>query len=201
VSFLKSLLLSLSIEKSDNLVHTSYAINNYLYKGAIRMKKVLSLILLLLLALTACGTQEKEDAKVTPEENKTEQGTSADKNTETKKELTAEDEKFINLMKEKNYDAVIKDSLTLKTEEQKNYYYLASAFIKNNEVQSKSYVDAVTNKTDNNAAKVDYNVIVNYLNRAKYVPDELKAEVDELRKASEEKVEFYSAELEKESAE
>jgi uncharacterized protein (DUF305 family) len=164
------------------------------------MKKVLSLILLLLLVLTACGTQEKEEAKTTPEQTKTEEGTSASKDSETKKELTAEDQKFTNLMVGKNYEAVIKDAINLKTEEQKNFYYLASAFIKNNEIQAKSYVDPTTNETDVNAAKTDYMVVVNYLNRAKYVPDEIKADVDELRKVSEEKAAFYTEELEKQAA-
>ena len=157
------------------------------------MKKVLPFILVLLLALTACGTQEKEET-ASPEENKTEQGANADK--EPKKELTAEDEKFTTLMKEKNYDAIIKDSVSLKTEEQKNYYYLASAFIKNNEVQTKTYAE-----TDYNDAKTDYTVIVNYLKRVKFVPDQIKAEVDELRKVSEEKAAFYTEELEKQPTE
>ena len=163
------------------------------------MKKVLSVILVLLLALTACGTQEKEEAKTTPEKTKTEEGTNAAKDNETKKELTAEDQKFTNLMVEKNYEAVIQDAVTLKTEEQKNFYYLASAFIKNNEIQAKTYVDAATNETDVNAAKTDYSVVVNYLNRAKYVPEEIKVEVDELRKVSEEKAAYYIAELEKQA--
>ncbi|MEH7177060.1 hypothetical protein [Neobacillus vireti] len=156
------------------------------------MKKVLSLIFVLLLALTACGTQDKEETAA-PEENKREQGTNADK--EPQKELTAEDEKFTQLMVEKNYDAIIKEAISLKTEEQKNFYYLASAFIKNNEVQTKTYTE-----TNYNDAKTDYTVIVNYLKRVKYVPDEIKAEVDELRNVSEEKAVFYTEELEKQAA-
>ncbi|SDL96894.1 hypothetical protein [Bacillus sp. OK048] len=164
------------------------------------MKKVLSVILVLLFALTACGTQDKEEAKPTPKETKTEEGTNAAKDSETKKELTAEDQKFTTLMVEKNYEAVLQDTITLKTEEQKNFYYLASAFIKNSEIQAKSYVDPTTNETDLYAAKTDYSVVVNYLNRAKYVPNEIKAEVDELRKVSEEKAAYYMEELEKQTA-
>jgi hypothetical protein len=146
------------------------------------MKKVLSLILLLLLALTACGTAEKEETAA-PEENKTEEGTNAAKENEITREYTAEDEKFSKLIIEKKFDEVVKESVSLKSESQKDFYYIASAFIKNNENQTKTYDPA-----DLNGQKTDYQVIVNYLNRAKFVPDEIKAEVDGLKKSAEEKV-------------
>lgn len=146
------------------------------------MKKVLSLILILLLALTACGTAEKEDT-ATPEKNKTEEGTNAAKENTKTRELTAEDEKFSQLIVEKNYDQVIQETISLKSESQKDFYYIASAFIKNNENQAKTYDPA-----DTNAMKTDYQVIVNYINRVKFVPDEIKGQVDELKKAAEEKV-------------
>ncbi|MEH7014481.1 hypothetical protein V7087_27340 [Neobacillus niacini] len=146
------------------------------------MKKVLSLILILLLALTACGTQEKEET-ASPEENKTEEGTNATKNQNTR-ELTAEDEKFSKLIVDKDYEAVVKETVSLKSESQKDFYYIASAFIKNNEIQTKTYDPA-----DTNAMKTDYQVIVNYLKRVKFVPDEIKDEVEGLRKVAEEKVE------------
>lgn len=153
------------------------------------MKKVLSLILILLLALTACGTQEKEEA-ATPEENQTEEGTNAAKENINTRELTAEDEKFAELILAKDYEAVVKETGSLKSESQKDFYYLASAFIKNNEIQTKTY-----DPNDPNAILTDHKVIKNYLNRVKFVPDNIKVQVDELRTAAEEKL----AELEKEA--
>ncbi|WHY02573.1 hypothetical protein [Neobacillus sp. DY30] len=147
------------------------------------MKKVLSLILILLLALTACGTAEKEET-ASPEEKKTEEDTNAAKeNTTTTRELTAEDEKFSKLIVEKKYDEVVKETISLKTESQKDFYYIGSAFIKTNENQTKTYDPA-----DLTAMKTDYQVIVNYINRVKLVPDEIKAEVDGLKTAAEAKV-------------
>ncbi|MDQ1003568.1 uncharacterized protein (DUF305 family) [Neobacillus niacini] len=146
------------------------------------MKKVLSLILILLLALTACGTQEKEET-ASPEEKKTEEGTNAAKENTNTRELTAEDEKFSKLIVEKNYDAVITETVSLKSESQKDFYYIASAIIKNNENQTKTY-----NPADLTAMKTDYQVIVNYINRVKFVPDEIKVEVEGLKKSAEEKV-------------
>lgn len=146
------------------------------------MKKVISLILILLLALTACGTQEKEET-ATPEEKKTEEGTNAAKENANTRELTAEDEQFSKLIVEKNYDEVVKQTISLKTESQKDFYYIASAFIKNNENQTTTYDPA-----DLTAMKTDYQVIVNYINRVKFVPDEIKADVDGLKKSAEEKV-------------
>lgn len=154
------------------------------------MKKVLSLILILLLALTACGTQEKEEETATPEENKTEEGTNAAKENTNTRELTAEDEKFAELILAKDYEAVVKETGSLKSESQKDFYYIASAFIKNNEIQTKTY-----DPNDPNAILTDHKVIKNYLNRVKFVPDNIKDQVDELRTAAEEKL----AELEKEA--
>jgi major membrane immunogen (membrane-anchored lipoprotein) len=195
-SFLKSLLLSFSIETWDNLVHTSYAMNKNIYKGATTMKKFLPVILLLLLVLTACGTQEKEDAKTTPEENKTEENANANKDTETTRELTAEDEKFSQMLLDKDYQTIVKETVTLKSESQKDFYYLASAFIKLNEIQAKPAEAAA----DLKAMQTDYTVIVNYLNRVKFVPDTIKGQVDELRKVAEEKQAYYQAEVEKQPA-
>jgi major membrane immunogen (membrane-anchored lipoprotein) len=158
------------------------------------MKKGLSLILFLMIVLTACGTQEKEELKASPDESKTEESANGDKNSENPKELTAEDEKFTKLMVEKDYESVIKESVSLKSEEQKNFYYLASAFKKHSEIQTKSY-----DETNLNDAQTDYLVIITYLKRAKYVPDEIKDEVNELRKVSEEKAAYYKAEIEKQS--
>jgi uncharacterized protein (DUF885 family) len=146
------------------------------------MKKVLSIILILLLALTACGTQEKEET-ATPEEKKTEEGTNAAKEKADTRELTAEDEKFSKLIVEKNYDQVVKETVSLKSESQKDFYYIASAFIQNNENQTKTYDPA-----DLTPMKSDYKVIVNYINRVKLVPDEIKGEVEGLKKSAEEKV-------------
>lgn len=182
MSFSKSFIFCFPIEKRNNWVHTSYAKNTNIEKEQFYMKKVLSLILILLLALTACGTQEKEET-ATPEENKTEEGTNAAKENENTREFTAEDEKFSKLIVEKNYDEVVKETVSLKSESQKDFYYIASAFIKNSENQTKTYDPA-----DLNGQKTDYQVIVNYLNRVKFVPDEIKAEVDGLKKSAEEKV-------------
>lgn len=193
---MKSLLLSFSIETWDNLVHTSYAMNKNIYKGATTMKKILPVILLLLLVLTACGTQEKEDAKTTPEENKTEENANANKDTETTRELTAEDEKFSQMILDKEYETIVKETVTLKSESQKDFYYLASAFIKLNEIQAKPAEAAA----DLKAMQTDYTVIVNYLNRVKFVPDTIKGQVDELRKVAEEKQAYYQAEVEKQPA-
>jgi hypothetical protein len=182
MSFSKSLIFCFTIEKRNNKVHTSYAKKTNIEKEQFYMKKVLSLILILLLALTACGTAEKEET-ATPEENKTEEGTNAAKENENTREYTAEDEKFSKLIIEKKYDEVVKETVSLKSESQKDFYYIASAFIKNNENQTKTYDPA-----DLNGQKTDYQVIVNYLNRAKFIPDEIKAEVDGLKKAAEDKV-------------
>ncbi|MEC1523170.1 hypothetical protein P9D43_14265 [Neobacillus niacini] len=146
------------------------------------MKRVISLILILLLALTACGTTEKEE-KASPEVKKTEEGTNAAKENANTRELTAEDEKFSNLIVEKKYDEVVKETVSLKSESQKDFYYIASAFIKNNENQTKTYDPA-----DLTAMKTDYQVIVNYINRVKFVPDEIKAEVEGLKTTAEGKV-------------
>jgi len=166
-------------------------------KGEIDMKKFGLLLILLLLTLTACGTSENAENQDATEKNETtEESTNAAKED---REITEEDEKFTKMLLDKDYDGVIAESVSLKTDSQKNFYYLASALRKYEEIQTKDYVDATTNDKNYNDMVTDYNVVAQYLGRASYVPDELAEDIDTVKSEAEEKAAEYQAELDKQA--
>ena len=126
------------------------------------MQKVLSLIFILLLTITvtACGTQNNEGAKESTEKNnQVEDGTTGAGNEENVK-LTEEDEKLTKLIIEKDYDTVIKETVNLETESQKNFYYLATIFTRYEEMQTKNYVDETTKEMIQSTIN-DFKLIIN----------------------------------------
>lgn len=163
------------------------------------MKKLISLLFILLLSVmvVACGTTEQGEKEETPDKNQTVDETNgAGNKNEEAVELTEEDQKFTKLLVEKDYDALTKETVSLATASQKNFYYLVTAFKKQQEIDAKSYVDPTTNETNYNDIVTDNKVILNYFNRASYIPDEVKDQVNEMKKAAEENIAKYEKELE-----
>src|SRR5690606_37790882 len=144
------------------------------------MKKLISLLLILLLAIAVagCGTTEQGEKEPTSEENKTDGVTNgAGEESEDSEEVvepTEEDVKFTKLLVEQDYETLTKETITLATPSQKNFYYLVSAFKKQEEIISKSYVDETTNEMNYTDIISDNKVILNYFKRVTFVPEEIK---------------------------
>src|SRR5690606_26095043 len=111
-------------------------------------------------------------------------------------EPTEEDVKFTKLLVEQDYETLTKETVTLATPSQKNFYYLVSAFKKQEENISKSYVDETTNEMNYTDIISDNKVILNYFKRVTFVPEEIKEQFDEIKKIAEENVAKYEKELE-----
>jgi len=118
------------------------------------MKYLSLFVVALMFLLAGCGTSADEKK----EEKAQEKTTTASKESETR-ELTDEDKKFIELLKNKEYQTIVDETLSLKSDAQVNFYFLANAF--------KSVPDYSLSKT--------------YLNKTKYIPEEIKDEVDALK--------------------
>lgn len=149
---------------------------------------------LLLLVLSGCG-KVTDDQSVDAERVKKE--TAADEEVEEKRELTAEDKKYIDLLANEDYDSVINETISLKQDNPlKDYYFLAAAFNREVENQKESYKDSNTGKIMYGSAESDYINILSNLERVKIVPEELKERVDKLKKRAIERRNYY-AELDK----
>lgn len=164
------------------------------------MKKAIFLILFALLVLSACGTKEAGEEQATPEGNQAAE-TETNKEEATSEEQTVrtpteEDEKYTELLLQRDYETVIKETIGFDSDSQKDFYNLASALKKHDEIQSKLDESNKINYTD---LISDYKVITRYLNKAQYVPEEMKAEFDELSKEAEEKAAQYQEELDKQT--
>lgn len=159
------------------------------------MKKVLFLILFALLLLSACGTKDSAEEQTASEGN---QAAETEQNTEEKnvRTPTEEDEKYTELLLERDYETVIKETISFDSESQKDFYNLASALKKHDEITEKLAESAEPNYTD---LISDYKVITRYINKSEYIPEEMKAEFDDLRKEAEEKAVEYQAELDKQN--
>ncbi|HWJ76713.1 MAG TPA: hypothetical protein VNR61_01380 [Niallia sp.] len=118
------------------------------------MKYLSLFVVALMFLLAGCGTSADEKK----EEKAQEKTTTASKESETR-ELTDEDKKFIELLKNKEYQTIVDETLSFKSDAQVNFYFLANAF--------KSVPDYSLSKT--------------YLNKTKYIPEEIKDEVDALK--------------------
>jgi len=118
------------------------------------MKYLSLLVVALMFLLAGCGTSADEKK----EEKAQEKTTTASKESETR-ELTDEDKKFIELLKNKEYQTIVDETISLKSDAQVNFYFLANAF----------------------KAVPDYSLSKTYLNKTKYIPEEIKDEVDTLK--------------------
>ena len=117
------------------------------------MKYLSLFVVALMFMLAGCGTSADEK-----KEEKVQDTTSASEGSETR-ELTDEDKKFIELLKKGEYQTIVEETVGFGSDAQVNFYFLANAF--------KSVPDYSLSKT--------------YLNKAKYIPDEIKEEVDKLK--------------------
>jgi hypothetical protein len=168
------------------------------------MKKAIFLILFALLVLSACGTKDASEEQSAPEgnqaaekENKTEEETNTEEPAE--RTPTEEDEKFTELLLARDYETLIKETIGFDSDSQKDFYNLASAMKKHDEIQTKSYVDETTNEKNYSDLISDYKVIVLYINKVEYIPEEMQVEFEDMKKEAEEQIVQNQEELDKQT--
>jgi hypothetical protein len=151
--------------------------------------KLIVTILSVLLLITGCGTSNQDstnqgDSKKIEKTEETENKT---------RELTEEDKKFTELLIAEDYNNLITETVDLKTESQKNFYFLASSFKLAQEIPTKSYIIEGTDKVSNRGIQTDYKVILNNINKVTYLPEEIEDRVNQLKSLAEEKEAHYAA--------
>ncbi|MEK4049950.1 hypothetical protein [Bacillus sp. FSL K6-2839] len=126
------------------------------------MNKSILFILGAIFILSGCGQN-----KVSEESTSTKNVTSEEKvsSVNDSRNLTEEDRKLIRLIKEEKFDEVISKTAELKEVFQKDYYFIASAFKKNKELNEKktnvenydsyAYIEAMLDKVKYSNAHTD----------------------------------------------
>ncbi|MDF2856678.1 MAG: hypothetical protein K0Q87_2529 [Neobacillus sp.] len=152
------------------------------------MKLIITMLSVLFL-ITGCGTSD-QDSTNQGDSNKIEKTEEAENKTI---ELTEEDKKFTELLIAEEYDSLINETVDLKTESQKNFYFLASSFKLEREIPTKSYVIEGTDKVSNRGIQTDYKVILNNINKVTYLPEEIEDRVNQLKASAEEKEAHHAA--------
>ncbi|PRS46406.1 hypothetical protein [Bacillus sp. MZGC1] len=131
------------------------------------MKRLFLVLSVLIVTLFGCSNQSVSSSSKSSSNNKKEVS-SEEKKTKKQHNLSSEDKKIINLIKNKEFDHVIKKTGELQNEFKKDYYFIASAYkklehLKNAEVSldnydDYAYVDAMLEKVKykNSHSALDY---------------------------------------------
>lgn len=128
------------------------------------MKNFLLVLSVLLVALFGCSNQNVTKLNG----DKLKESSREEKMTQKKHDLTKEDKKIINFIKNKEYDHVINETRDLENEFKKDYYFIASAYKKLEQLKDAkvsldnyddyTYVDAMLDKVKykNSHADLDF---------------------------------------------
>ncbi|MCJ7841762.1 DUF2845 domain-containing protein [Lederbergia sp. NSJ-179] len=145
----------------------------------------LFLLLLLLPLMVACSnnsieTNTKQDAKSKIEE------------VSEQRELTEEDQKYIQLLKEEKYDKVIEETKELNDDDLlKDYYFLAVAFDTADKIDMKIQ-DVDSELVVASILQNQYGNIKDSIENVSFIPDELKKKVNELNELATSKYTYYT---------
>ncbi|MBG9825882.1 hypothetical protein ABE33_11235 [Bacillus safensis] len=153
------------------------------------MEKFLLILSLLIVALFGCSNQSVSTDSMTSENNLT---ASSKKEKETQKthEISSEDKKIIQSIKNKEYDQVIEETRNLKNEFKKDYYFIASAYKKLEELKdvdvsldnydTYTYVDAMLDKVDHKNSHEDLDFLQTQDNNKKNINALQKGKNDQI---------------------
>ncbi|WP_342432090.1 hypothetical protein [Neobacillus sp. FSL H8-0543] len=151
--------------------------------------KLFITMLSVLFLITGCGTSN-QDSTNQGDSKKIEETEKAESKT---RELTEEDKKFTEMFLAEDYENLITETVDLKTESQKNFYFLASSFKLEKEIPTKSYMIEGTDKVSNRGIQTDYKVIINNINKVTYLNEQIEDRVNQLKASAEEKEAHFAA--------
>lgn len=136
--------------------------------------------------LSGCSPQEKQSHKEV--QTQKEVGTEETKQVKVKpytREISEEEQKYIQLVKNKDYDTLMKLAIDQSNEVHKDYYKIAYCLKEFQEVQRSE------TETNTNSLRGKYQYIALTLKALKYVPDEIKNQIDEVQISANEKYQNY----------
>ncbi|PFO08480.1 hypothetical protein COJ85_03030 [Bacillus sp. AFS076308] len=126
--------------------------------------------------LSACSPQEKQTHKEVNTEVKV-------KPKSYTREITEEEQKYIQLVINKDYDTLMKLTIGQSNEVLKDYYNIAFSL--------KEYQELQRSDTETNNLGAKYQYIALTLKALKYVPDEIKNQIDEVKTSANDKYQYY----------
>ncbi|MGG6440505.1 hypothetical protein ABET52_13770 [Saccharococcus caldoxylosilyticus] len=138
-------------------------------------------VFLFLLLITGCSS---------PDTKSTEKVNNDIKEKSYSREITQEEQKYIQLVLNKDYNTLLSLTEKKSNEVQEDYYNIAFAFIKQNEIEQ------LLSKKDDIALdkklSLKYGAIVRSIESVKFIPPELKTSVNTLYKTAVKKEKYYS---------
>lgn len=150
------------------------------------MKKLIfSAVLVLSLGLAACSGEKQDSDKVSADSKIVEAYS---------REITAEEQEYIQLVMNDDFDTLITKTERKVNEIQQDYNNLALAFEKFNGVDENLPIMFTY------ATKVKYVYVLERLEEIKYIPDEIKEKVNELKIVAKEKEEKWNKKSEENEA-
>lgn len=153
---------------------------------------------LVILALITINSIYKDESASTMEEDKSKIETEDSiEEVSSQRELTEDDHKYIQLLENKEYPLVIKETEKLSFDNPiRDYYYLALALDKEKEL--KEFIE-ITSKDEFGYDHFIYlksSYIVDKLEKVNYIPDVLKVQIEDIERRAAEKEKYYSAIIE-----
>lgn len=142
----------------------------------------LIIAILLLFTITACSS---------PAES-TENANSEPKEDTYIREITEEEQKYIDLVIKEDYETLLSLTENGSSELQKDYYNIAFALIKQNEIIPMLLEDDGRDYATDTKLSLKYGTIVRSIESVKFIPPELKTIIDPLYETAVEKKEYYS---------
>ena len=139
---------------------------------------VFSTVLVLSLCLAACG-EEKQDSEIVGAYSR---------------EITSEEKEYIQLVMNDDFDTLITKTEEKANEVQQDYNNLALAYEKFNGI------DEDLPSVFTTATQLKYVYVVERLEEIKYIPDEIKEKVNELKIVAKDKEEEWSEKIEENKA-
>ncbi|PRS80656.1 MULTISPECIES: hypothetical protein [unclassified Bacillus (in: firmicutes)] len=168
------------------------------------MKRLFLVLSVLIVTLFGCSNQSVSSSSKSSSNNKKEVS-SEEKETKKQHNLSSEDKKIINLIKNKEFDHVIKETGELQNEFKKDYYFIASAYKKLEQLKGAkvsldnyddyTYVDAMLDKVKYKNSHADLDFLQTQENNKKHIDalqndkdDQIQENIKEIEEA-----EKYSA--------
>ncbi|MFS0667664.1 hypothetical protein AB1L12_07015 [Peribacillus frigoritolerans] len=108
------------------------------------------------------------------------------------REISAEEQKYIQMFLNQDYDTILEQTENKTNVVQEDYYYLASAFKKQNEIEIEKEEYKDNEQSLNKMVSLTLGKIISDIEKVKYVPNKIQNEVNNLKQLAIEEKAYYS---------
>lgn len=151
------------------------------------MKRLIVCSVSILFLLTGCNANDSTEEKVSAEEES------------STREITDEEKGYIQLVLDHEYDELLKQTTNNEDDILKSdYFHLANAFIKEKEINNLLQDQNRDTFYDESITSLKYSTILRNIESVKFIPKELKSQVNKLNQLATKETKKYNAKRDKE---